>query len=258
MKIVISYFSGTGNTKAVAEGYASYLLKKGHLVEIFSIEKAASLPEHDLLIIGGPIYAGNMPDELINWVRKNIDKADQKKAIVFSTSAGLANANGVKSISKKLVKKGYALIDMQTFEMPRNFYIDKYKPTPESTQKEQFEEASKKIIASVNRIDGTEKTEVNQSVLMIDLPADLFRVMAKSMGKSYRIENNCIGCGLCESNCPKQNIDHSAKKYHNKCIMCTRCIHNCPVNAISYKGKQIDQYRVHHSINFIHTYSESL
>lgn len=248
MKVAIIYFSGTGNTRAVAEGYKKVLSIKGHEAYIMSIEESQSLMEHDILIIGGPIYAGNMPDELIYWVKKHVKQVKGKKAMVFSTSAGLLNANGVKSIGRKLTKKGYELISMETFEMPRNFYIDKYKPTPDAVQKQQFENAAIKITESLRSIDGTISLNVDESVIMIDFLADLFRIMAKFMGKSFAISESCIGCGLCEKNCPKHNILYKDKKYLDRCILCTRCIHNCPVNAISYKGKHIDQYKVHFDI----------
>lgn len=172
-----------------------------------------------------------------------------KRAIVYSTSAGLLNANGVRSIGKKLIKKGYTLIDAPTFEMPRNFYIDKYDPTPEDIQKQQFENAAATILKSVSKMDGNTVLDLRESVIMIDLLADVFRMMAKTLGKSYRITDQCIGCGKCEKDCPQQNIDFRKKLYSDKCIMCTRCIHNCPVNAIVYKGRQIDQYRVHYEID---------
>lgn len=246
MRIQIVYFSGTGNTKTIALGYEKVLSRLDHQVLVSSIEDCVKLDSHDLLIIGGPIYAGNMPDELIYWVRKNITEVkEHKKAIIFSTSAGLLNANGVKSIGKKLSKKGYQIVDTPTFEMPRNFYIDKYEPTPEKIQIEQFERATELILKSVRNIDLEIDLVFHESVVMIDILADVFRIMAKSMGKSFAIDDTCIGCGKCEKNCPKQNINFKEKKYSNKCILCTRCIHNCPVNAISYKNKKVTQYRVH-------------
>ena len=249
MRIQIVYFSGTGNTKTIALGYERVLSRLGHQVLVSSIEECDELGSHELLIIGGPIYAGNMPDELINWVRKNIAEVNEhQKAIVFSTSAGLLNANGVKSIGKKLLKKGYEIVDTPTFEMPRNFYIDKYEPTPEAIQKQQFERASELILESIKNIDYNKDLVFHESVIMIDILADVFRIMAKSMGKSFAIDESCIGCGKCEKNCPKQNINFKDKQYSNKCILCTRCIHNCPVNAISYKNKKIEQYRVHHTL----------
>lgn len=250
MKTLIVYFSGTGNTKAIARGYEKAITKAGHSVNLASIENLREIPEHDFLIVGGPIYAGNMPDKLINWIRVTLPANGlNKKAIVYSTSAGLLKVNGVKSIGKKLIKKGYTLIDAPTFEMPRNFYIDKYDPTPEAIQKQRFENAAATILKSVSKIDGNPVLDLRESVIMIDLLADVFRMMAKSLGKSYHITDQCIGCGKCEKDCPQQNIHFKEKLYSNNCMMCTRCIHNCPVNAIVYKGKQIEQYRVHYEIN---------
>lgn len=250
MKILIAYFSGTGNTQVIAHGYESALIKAGHCVVISSIENLQEIPEHDFLIVGGPIYAGNMPDKLIMWIRKIIPANNSnKKAIVYSTSAGLLNANGVKSIGKKLIKKGYTIVDAPTYEMPRNFYIDKYDPTPEVIQNQQFEKAGAAILNSVCKMDSNTEFNIRESVIMIDLLADVFRLMAKSLGKSFNITDKCFGCGKCEKNCPQQNINYRKKLYSNKCIMCTRCIHNCPANAIAYKGKHIDQYQVHYEIH---------
>ena len=97
-------------------------------------------------------------------------------------------------------------------------------------------------------MNGDHDLAIQDSVVMMDFLADVFRIMAKYMGKSFHIGEQCIGCGRCEKNCPKKNIDHKEKKYANKCMMCTRCIHNCPVNAIDYKGKRIEQYRAHELI----------
>ncbi|MGX8795297.1 EFR1 family ferrodoxin [Fusibacter sp. JL298sf-3] len=207
MNVSIVYFSGTGNTKTIAEGYGTALYKQGHCIDIQSIETTTSIPPHDLLIIGGPIYAGNMPDNLINWVRKNVKRVYGQKSIVFSTSAGLENAHGIKSIGKKLEKKGYLLTDTTAFKMPRNFYLDRYAPTPESDQKQEFEDAATKIIESISRLDDCSFINIKESVLLTDLSSDLFRLIAIFLGKSFRITDKCVQCGLCEKNCPKNNIN---------------------------------------------------
>lgn len=243
MNITIVYFSGTGNTKAVANVYQQFFERLGHNVTLHSIEEKPLIGDHDLLIVGGPIYAGNMPDELISWVRQNIPKTKFARAIVYSTSAGLANANGVKSIGKKLSKKGYQIIDQLTLEMPRNFYIDKYDPTPLEKREEQFKNMVRLIRESIDNLNLKASIDIKDSTITIDFFADLFRIMAKQMGKQFKINDNCVQCGICEKDCPKSNIKHITKEYSNKCILCTRCIHNCPVNAISYKGKTIEQYK---------------
>jgi len=251
-KALIVYFSGTGNSKTIGTGYEMVLKKMGYETVISSIETLKSVEPHDVLVIGGPIYAGNFPDELINWTRRSIPVLQiPSKAIVYSTSAGLLNAHGVKSIGKKLMKKGYQVVDAVTYEMPRNFYIDKYAPTPEEEQSIMFEKASKLIPVSIEKLSDHQTISDFGSTISIDFFADLFRMMAKSMGKNFSITDECINCGRCERDCPKGNIRLSDKKYLNRCILCTRCIHNCPVNAITYKDKKIDQYKVRYVLDIV-------
>ncbi len=65
MRVAIVYFSGTGNTKNIGFGYKKHLENMGHVVDISSIENIAYFEDHDVLIVGGAIYAGTMPHKLI-------------------------------------------------------------------------------------------------------------------------------------------------------------------------------------------------
>jgi ferredoxin/menaquinone-dependent protoporphyrinogen IX oxidase len=248
MRVLICYFSGTGNTRLTAKTYAEWLRQAGNQVDLVTMEAcrgteaANRIKACDLLILGGPIYAGNMPDYMIQWVRKTVPATQGTRAIVFSTSAGLANAHGVRSIGKKLEKKGYRVTDTQTFVMPRNFYMDKYAPTPKDEQVRQMNRMVSQVGDSLAAHGEGEVCSFTGSVLGIDLLADVFQVMAKSMGRKYAIDDTCIGCGKCERNCPRSNIHVADKRFGSHCMMCTRCIHGCPVNAISYKGRKIEQY----------------
>ncbi len=52
----------------------------------------------------------------------------------------------------------------------------------------------------------------------------------------------CIGCRMCEHDCPTGaivitklgNNRNQATLYHDKCIYCAQCVDSCPVDAISY------------------------
>ncbi len=58
---------------------------------------------------------------------------------------------------------------------------------------------------------------------------------------SYRISDECIGCGSCKGECPAEAIDvGNDGKYRvdpGKCISCGTCASVCPVDAPSPEEK---------------------
>lgn len=257
MKIGIYYFSGTGNTKFVAElikEITSKKDKKNISVDIYDISKNPKYDNNlDLLIIGGPIYAGNMPEKVIKWIIHNIpENTKNTKALVYTTSAGLLNAYGVDSISSKLKKKNFEIIGKECFEMPRNFYFGSYVENSTDEIGNMIFKAKHQVINLIEtyidkELEDLQELEIShKGILLKDLLAELFSVMAKFMGKSYKADDKCIQCGKCVKNCPQSNIKLGEKGtiYGNNCMMCTKCIHICPVGAISYKGKYYNQYKM--------------
>ena len=257
MKIGIYYFSGTGNTALFAQHLKIGFEKKWGEDEDFQIHmKDISVDSKveddcDLIAIGGPIYAGNMPEKLIRWAILNVPGTLRgTPAIVFSTSAGTENAFGVESISCKLQDKGYRVIAKEIVEMPRNFYFDKYKANSKEEIESRIEAAKERgeLVASKippEHLSGEKRMRNSKKgILLRDLLAETFSVMAKFMGKNYHATEACVQCGTCVRNCPTRNIEIAevGTRHHRKCMMCTKCLHICPVNAIQYKGITLEQY----------------
>ena len=56
--------------------------------------------------------------------------------------------------------------------------------------------------------------------------------------KGYRITDDCIGCGTCQSVCP-QNVITEGTPYvidGPHCLQCGNCFENCPAQAIEWLG----------------------
>ncbi|MGB5990475.1 MAG: 4Fe-4S binding protein [Marinifilaceae bacterium] len=53
---------------------------------------------------------------------------------------------------------------------------------------------------------------------------------------AYKISDDCISCGACESECPVEAISMGAEHYQidaDKCTDCGTCADVCPVSAIA-------------------------
>ena len=61
-------------------------------------------------------------------------------------------------------------------------------------------------------------------------------------------ETACIGCGICVKVCPQENISLTDKKAHigNTCTWCLGCVHFCPQQAIMVNGKTVAKEQQYH------------
>lgn len=55
--------------------------------------------------------------------------------------------------------------------------------------------------------------------------------------RRFHVSDACVGCGLCERDCPSHAIklvDSKPRWVERKCCHCLRCLHSCPQFAIQY------------------------
>jgi flavodoxin len=90
MKLIILYFSGTGNTDYVAH----YLAKLDHLpieIELRSVERqpAEKLTDFDVLAVGFPVYECESPRSFRAYLER-LAPGEGRGAFVFCTKGALA------------------------------------------------------------------------------------------------------------------------------------------------------------------------
>lgn len=247
MKGILYYFSGTGNTKWIADRFKDNFRLHNMDLKMINIEslEEISMRGCDFLIIGSSVYAEVAPKIVDDFLNRLPSTKKNIKVIVYSTQ-GAKSAAATSIISKKLQNKGFRVVIQTSVKMPNNYYFAVGKKPTVNEQKKMLYDAEKKVKALTDCF--FENREVKESVFFARvflgrMSGKTFRRVLPKLSRNITATEDCIKCGLCLRNCPKNNItfENGHAIFHSKCMLCLRCIHVCPINAIRYKGKKINQ-----------------
>lgn len=253
MSIEIYYFSGTGNSWAVARDIA--VRTNGKLISIPSVMNKESIKVNaDVIGIVFPVYYamnnGGIPLIVNRFVRK-LEDMDSKYLFAICTCA-MTTITPMTSLKSILQSGGIKLSAGFSVQMPSNIIptMQKQRQSRYNIWKQKLETinniiSSKKegIFVKPNKVLRFFLTPVinglKSKILKImyeekntkDIP---FEQIIPLRDKSFRVNNNCDGCGICSRVCPVGNIEMSDGKpswLHN-CENCLACLNWCPKKAI--------------------------
>lgn len=255
MKGIIYVFSGTGNTRLVAELYKKYFSRYDFTIFNVKSPKSAEMSaipnpnDFDIVGLGYPIHAFNMPFVFYDFCMKlpaiksakkiggkGAKRARRKKAFIFKTCGEGLSLNDYSSqgIIRLLEKRGYDFVCERKFVMPYNMV---FRHTPEMVKSE-FIYADALVRLNVREIEGGFRKNVRKSFLM-GCFVPIFRIewlYALLQGPRKKFDmKKCIKCMKCVKNCPMENIRFDGKKFHAgiNCALCAACSFGCPKCAIS-------------------------
>ncbi len=250
-KLLIAYFSGTGNTAYVASLLGQRLSSSFEVVlrEMTEVTED-DVGKADCLGLGFPVHAFNAPEVFYRWV-KGLKNVRGKKVFAFSTSGEGLRQNDVpfSYLAALLKRKGAVLISARRYVMPYDI-IFRVEEAMASTMVRYAGLLSAYQAAEIARM---EEFAVPRNTLR-RIVSFLFRIewpYARFQGKRMKVdENGCSRCGLCASNCPVGNIRLEEGKvvFSRKCTMCMRCVMNCPRDCI--RLFLLDSWRVNGSYDY--------
>ncbi len=246
MKTVICYFSGTGNTRKVAEGFASIFTERGDEVLTVSVDGLTlckKLPDNlikqisdcDLFGLGYPIYAFNAPPIVLQFAKRLPRLTKNKRTFIFNSSGEPLKLNNISSLKLCgiLKRRRFDVTNEYHYCMPYNIM---FRHSDEMACK-MWETARRLIPLDAKNMLNGEK-HLLKRVRCGALIAWVMRCQqwgGQLNGRMYSVSKDCIRCGKCVNDCPSHNIRITKKgkfKFGGKCLMCMRCAHLCPRNAI--------------------------
>lgn len=265
MNLEIYYFSGTGNSLAVARDIAEKM--GGDLISIPSVmDKKSITTDADVIGIVFPVYylgTVNIPLVVQRFVMK-LDGISTKYIFAACTFGG--GAGSTLAILDEMIKaRGGRLASGFGVQMPQNAFR---KPFENKTKlySNWKEKKLDFICEHVKAKDGWFDTDglfIGLVVAIIErmmkvgfLNRSSLRSMKKTarlqedsdftldevirfMDRSYSTDENCTGCGTCSKVCQVRNIEIVDNKpaWQHHCENCLACIKWCPQSAIHGYGK---------------------
>lgn len=236
MNIVIFYFSGTGNSKYIAQLFSENLN-----CQCVNIENDTGFSEiinnSDAISFCYPIYGSRPPRIMRDFVIKYKNCLSGKKLIIFCTQM-LFSGDGARSLTDSIKDIKYDVIYAEHFNMPNN--INNFFLFPIYSDKKN-EKCYVKARQKMDRVCADIKKEIivkrgfNIFSRLLGLTQGVFVPFIENMGKDgVFINNSCNGCGLCVGACPVDNLKLSEGKAAalGNCMMCYRCTNLCPQMAI--------------------------
>lgn len=240
---MIFYFSGTGNSRWVAQQIAALTGDKAR--DLSKLDQTPDLKGEKQIGLVFPIYAWGVPEPVLAFIQ-GLDKTEAFTFAVCTCGAEAGHA------MKKLAEL-YPISSSYSLVMPNNYIIGADVDDKE-TARQKIQAASEAIQKMAQEITQRKKVYRVKEGAFAGLKSNFvnigFNKFARST-KGFYATDACNGCGLCANHCPAATITlvNGSPTWGQKCYQCLRCINECPQRAIQYgkgtetKGRYtIEQY----------------
>jgi len=269
---VVYYFSGSGNSLAVARDIAAGC--GGELTAIASaIDEERITTDADIMGIVFPVYHGGLPNIVTRFCEK-IGGLEKKYIFAVCTHGG-SPALAIEHLADAVEARGGKLAAGFAVRMPFNYigWSRRLREVDEETQKEMFDNwksRSQGILAYfAARKTGTFETSSERIARLVESlrlyerigkrawlrragyreHTDLtFRESIRLMDRGFAYDENCDGCGICSRVCPVRDIEIVEERpvWRQRCEQCFACLQWCPKEAIQFGSRTAGGKRYHH------------
>jgi ferredoxin len=248
-KMLTFYFSGTGNTKYIADLFSYKMNAKCISIEA-DIDFTVEIKGHDTIAFCYPTYCSRVPRIMREFVHKHMDELIGKKVIILITQQAFSG-DGARVFTDMFESGALEVIYAEHFNMQQNMgnfpvWRNLFKPNDKSKRKF-IKKAEAKMTVVCNDIKNNVVKKRGFSKISKLLgciqgkpwqknTSDIApQRLEKKLKNDVRIRQDCTACNICTKICPMKNlINHEGQIQHlSNCTLCYRCVNRCPQKAIT-------------------------
>lgn len=232
------YFSGTGNSKYIAECFSQIMAATCYSIEE-DVDFKEKITAAQTIVVCYPIYGSCVPKIMRDFVSKNRAAFAGKELIIFCTQL-LFSGDGARVFTELLAGVAVDIRYAEHFNMPNNicnFFLFPL-ASPAKLQRN-IKKADTKLSRACQNISArvVKKRGFNplSRYMGLWIQRAHFKALEKKAAGDVRISSECILCGKCVRICPMNNLKLSDQgiAQQGQCTLCYRCVNQCPQKAIT-------------------------
>lgn len=251
MRLLMRWWSGTGNTRRAAGVAAEAFRRAGWEVDTAEVRFDTAVPTSaeieaaDELWIAAPTLGFSAPDHFLKWLARWPDCLG-KPVAVLAVGGAEPTRRGIlpgwtgslcADVARPLVWRGARWLAWAEVSYPQNWTQVLPPPAPEVAERIrvaadfEVEAFSERLVAGTA---GLPRMGLGRRSVGL-FNAVLFRTVARRfLGKLFAADPSCNGCGRCARGCPAGAVVLKAgrPRWSLACDGCNRCINVCPTRAI--------------------------
>ncbi len=243
MKLLVTYFSATGNTKKMAQVIGKAFSQSGAEVDEKDITSLADrkdpidLAPYDAVVFGFPVYVNRAPAIMREWL-KSLDGAG-KKCSTFFTYGGV-NAHPAHHSTRNILEaQNFELVSSAEFPGVHTFNRAGFEAMVGRPDDPDFETAKEYAEKTMKRFSGDDSGlpgEFPKGVADEKMLDQMEQGMKKMVPQfPSRLGEDCSMCEECEDLCPSGAMDaETGECDKDKCILCLRCVDICPDEVLKF------------------------
>lgn len=236
---MILYFSGTGNSRYIANALGALLDDEVVSINQYLKTKGCgNFHSGTPYVFVTPTYMSRMPMKVEKFMKSSSFKGNKNAYYIFSAGESIGNA--YKYCQKLCTQKNLLYRGTTSVAMPAN-YVVMYDVLPKEKAKEEAGKADNAIQRIAEQIKNVQQINLNPQMSghkSFSMIAPIFDSLIVS-AKGFHADSTCTGCRTCENLCPLNNIKISNKTpvWGTECMHCMACISACPHQSINYGKK---------------------